>query len=538
MTAMDDTLPRVPGSAPLQNGVWSLVLPGAERLLCRAETPPAFLGELARRGTRIDIVSRCAHESWRESALAGTDGVRCLWEPDADVDYDAAMIWDPVRGDDVRNWLLSLHALRALPRELALWSRNPLQHAGAPHWWRMDGWLDRRGWRPGAAYLGLPEPERVRQLVDWDAYTRTALVRHRRSDQAWKAWMTRRPAWRWMQPARLRRASLHSVTPAPSILESVLADVACASNASPYVERILSSPNGAAIVVLHLLAAGGARRAVLKIPFAATADARVARNAAALEWIGARSAALGRWNATAPRFLARGTSNGWFWTLEEWVEGSDAQSWDPAAKDGATTQLGDYLGHLASLGQPARALDDAGLAVLCGNALGAASALLPRTLAERLQVVRARLYDALRGVPVPLVPRHGDFKLENVLGDAARPETWRVLDWELWTAQGAPLLDAWHLVASRRARDAGCAMGSAVRRWLLAGELNPHEHQLVQRLAQGLDPRYVELSPVLYWLDRIGPIAARGDWPTPAWASTNVAQVLDVLVARTVEVGA
>jgi hypothetical protein len=52
-----------------------------------------------------------------------------------------------------------------------------------------------------------------------------------------------------------------------------------------------------------------------------------------------------------------------------------------------------------------------------------------------------------------------------------------------------------------------------------------------------LDPRYVELSPVLYWLDRIGPVAARGGWPAPHWETTNVAQVLDALTLRTAEVG-
>lgn len=537
MTAVHETRPRVPGTAPLQNGVWSLVLPGAESLLCRAEAPPAFLGELARRGLRIDIVSRCAHESWSASPLAGVDGVRCLWEPDPDAGYDGALLWDPARGADVRDWLVGLQSLRALPRELALWSRNPLHQPGAPHWWRVDGWLDRRGWQPGTAYLGLPEPERVRQLVDWDAYTRTTLVRHRRSDRAWKTWMTRQPAWRWMQPARLRRASLHSVTPTPSVLEKVLNDVAAACNAAPYVERILASPNGVAIVILHLLAFSGARRAVLKIPYAETADARVARNADGLEWIAARRTALGRWGRTAPELLARGIRDGWLWTLEEWVAGADAQGWDAAGKDAGTVELGDYLAQLAALGTPARPLDEAGLNVLCGNALGAASALMPRAFAERLQSVRTHLYEALRGVPVPLVPRHGDFKLENVLGEAGRTDTWRVLDWELWQPQGAPLLDAWHLVASRRARDAGCAMGSAVRRWLLAGELNAHERALVQRLAQGLDPRYVELSPVLYWLDRIGPVAARGGWPAPQWETANVAQVLDALTARTAEVG-
>jgi hypothetical protein len=146
-----------------------------------------------------------------------------------------------------------------------------------------------------------------------------------------------------------------------------------------------------------------------------------------------------------------------------------------------------------------------------------------------MRAVGHHLFATLRGVAVPLVPRHGDFKLENVLGRATVPESWRVLDWELSVARGLPLLDAWHLIASRRARDHGCAMGTAVRRWLLAGALAPHERALLERLARGLDPRFVEVSPILYWLDRIGPVAARGAWPEPGWEMTNVARVLDSL---------
>src|SRR5262249_19002773 len=147
--------------------------------------------------------------------------------------------------------------------------------------------------------------------------------------------------------------------------------------------------------------------------------------------------------------------------------------------------------------------------------------------------------DALRDVPVPLVLRHGDFKLENVLGAPDDESTWRILDWELWTPRGLPLLDAWHLIAARRAREADCSMGTVVRRWLLPGQLEPFEKQLIARCAQGLDARYVEVSPILYWLDRIGPIAARGAWPSAGWETANIAPVLEALAAvRPVEVEA
>jgi hypothetical protein len=67
---------------------------------------------------------------------------------------------------------------------------------------------------------------------------------------------------------------------------------------------------------------------------------------------------------------------------------------------------------------------------------------------------------------------------------------------------------------------------------------------MIDRCAVGLDPRYVALTPLLYWLKRIGPVAARGSWPAPGWERRNVLAVLDAAeqamaraAAESVEVG-
>jgi hypothetical protein len=148
------------------------------------------------------------------------------------------------------------------------------------------------------------------------------------------------------------------------------------------------------------------------------------------------------------------------------------------------------------------------------------------------------LHQHLEGVPVPSVARHGDFKLENVLGVPSAPESLRILDWELWSPSGLPLLDLWHLLVSRRARAAGQALGTTIARWLLPGALSPEERSLVERASSGLDPRYVSVSPLLYWLDRIGPVAARGTWPARGWARVNVLGVLDVAERFAAEIAA
>jgi hypothetical protein len=199
--------------------------------------------------------------------------------------------------------------------------------------------------------------------------------------------------------------------------------------------------------------------------------------------------------------------------------------------------LADLLLSLAGRAEAPRALDAESLDRIVGGPVRRAASLLDDESARRLHALGASLRDALLGVPVRRVPRHGDFKLENVLGRPFAPETFRILDWELWTPCGLPLLDAWHLVASNRAREQGCSMGKAVERWLVPGELAVSERGVIEALGRELDARYVALSPLLYWLDRVGPVAARGAWPQGGWERANLLPVLDTgigLVERTV----
>src|SRR5262249_49977994 len=226
-------------------------------------------------------------------------------------------------------------------------------------WWRIDGWIEHRGWRLGQAFLGLPEPDRVRQLVEWHAYPQTHLLGEDRTEQRWKTWVEKQGPWRWTLPSRLRRGSLPTVTPAPSWLAAIVNDVARNRAAAPHVERIMVSPNGIAIVVLQLLGADGSELAVLRIPLAPSSEPRVAHNARALDWLEGRAPVFAQWARSWPALHARGTTQGWGWTLEEHTAGTDAQSWPDAAKRHAMQVLAGFLDRLAPVARPPRPPPDA-----------------------------------------------------------------------------------------------------------------------------------------------------------------------------------
>ncbi len=231
--------------------VWSLVLPPAAHVLCHAHEPPAVVRALARRGARVDVVTRCDLETWLQGAPQLPGRVRGLWEPDGDVEYDLALLWDPATARDVESWLVALQSLPLPPREIALWTRNRWRGARAPHWFGCDHALRRAGWRPGRADLALPDADRVRQLVAWDAYTTTTLVRHARTHRPWKERLEKSVAGRLLQPARLRLATLPGIAPSASALDGILTSAGASWDRIAQGERLLVSPIGVAIAIVE-----------------------------------------------------------------------------------------------------------------------------------------------------------------------------------------------------------------------------------------------------------------------------------------------
>jgi len=505
--------------------VWSLLLPPSAHVLCHAQEPPPVVRALARRGARVDVVTRCDLETWLQAAPQLPGRVRGLWEPDADVEYDLALLWDPATVREVKVWLEALQALPLPPREIALWTRNRFRGARAPHWFDCDRVLRRAGYRAARADLALPDADRVRQLVGWNAYTTTPLVRHARTHRPWKERLEKSVAGRLLQPARLRLATLPGIAPCASAFERILESAAGTWERIARVERLLVSPNGVAIAIVE--SEHGAR-AVLKTAYRAAAEGRVARNASALIFLTDQATRLDAWSGVAPALLAQGTSGAWTFTLEEHVRGTPLQSWAPTEAAAALPRAAAFLAALGTLGDRPQRIAPEFLERTSGAAVRATCALLAPDQASRLQRIWESILERLAGVAVPLVPRHGDFKLENILGEPGS-SAMRVLDWELWTPRGLPLLDAWHLIGSRRARAAGVSLGEGLRRWILPADLDAHERALLHSLASELDPRFVAVTPLLYWLDRLGPIAARGAWPSPVWAETNVARVLEAV---------
>jgi SAM-dependent methyltransferase/Ser/Thr protein kinase RdoA (MazF antagonist) len=95
-----------------------------------------------------------------------------------------------------------------------------------------------------------------------------------------------------------------------------------------------------------------------------------------------------------------------------------------------------------------RALTRADFESITGRALGIAAARYPAAAGAAARLRKA-LEHVLVGPAVPLTWQHGDFKLENVIFDAAGRQVRAIIDWELAAREGLPLVDLLYLLAYR-----------------------------------------------------------------------------------------
>jgi len=303
------------------------------------------------------------------------------------------------------------------------------------------------------------------------------------------------------------------------------------------IQNTLVSPNGTTIVLVNCLGTSKYTKAVLKIPYLASTESRLQNNVSALRWTVNPFVKLGKWSKIAPLLLSEGRVDGRVYSVEEHVEGVEAQLWNKKSQLAAMEYLHEFLEALANLSGPEQTASTL-VEQLYGDKFIAVKHLLQPSSAQHLQLLWEITHKRLHSTKIPLVPRHGDFKLENALGNPIQPRSLRVLDWELWSEQGLPLLDSIHLLLSRRRRECGASIGAAIRRWLLHGGLDSTEKRLLQGLTVSLDPEYVNSIPFLYWLDCTGPIALQGQWPSGEWARRNVYEVLAELDGADAEVWA
>lgn len=150
---------------------------------------------------------------------------------------------------------------------------------------------------------------------------------------------------------------------------------------------------------------------------------------------------------------------------------------------------------------------------------------------ERMEAIEAAVREGLYGEETPLVWRHGDYKLENLLVHPRSFEIRGVIDWDLSSERGLPLLDLFHLLVHRDRVQKGRPTHEAILEKVLCFNLDPFETERVSEYLEALriPPSQVPALAILYWVDhivyRITPQPKRLEW----WVHENIVKAIECL---------
>jgi len=289
------------------------------------------------------------------------------------------------------------------------------------------------------------------------------------------------------------------------------------------------------MTVLTLAAPGRPPAAVLKLPRTEPAAASLRREKQVLRSL-QQDVRLGGWSGLLPTVLASGEVAGRPYLVQKAISGAQGATLlargAPAAELllAATSAIGDLHRHTAT----PRIVDESLLEHVLGTPVEEVRSAMPKlregARAAAVDHIERDVTASLAGRTVPVGWIHGDFAPTNILFSEEGTTVSGVVDWELATPAGLPLLDVLQLLISTRMLLGSCELGDVVAGLLEGDGWGPEEAAVLAAAASGLPGEPLELRPLLLlcWLDHVrGNLRkSRRYLRSPLWSRANVDPVL------------
>ncbi|MEW6003089.1 MAG: phosphotransferase, partial [Nitrospirota bacterium] len=151
--------------------------------------------------------------------------------------------------------------------------------------------------------------------------------------------------------------------------------------------------------------------------------------------------------------------------------------------------------------------------------------LLNKTVLNGSASLDTYLRKKLYGEEIPLVLQHGDLKLENILLDPETAAINGIIDWDLAELNGLPLLDIFHLLASRRRVLERRGLEDIITDIIIPLNFSNWEKEVFQKYMEtlGIERRLLAPFAVLYWLHHINKrIRLNFMKKHPVWIEKNI----------------
>jgi aminoglycoside phosphotransferase (APT) family kinase protein len=151
-------------------------------------------------------------------------------------------------------------------------------------------------------------------------------------------------------------------------------------------------------------------------------------------------------------------------------------------------------------------------------------------LSSDFHEVETALIRNTAGHEIPLIWRHGDFNVNNVLFHPTNIDVAGVVDWEEGRALGLPLQDLLHFILSVHRQRHGWSIGQAVIRALEGRLLDIDEQSAIERYCDKLALSQALFVPllVMHWAEHACSLSKKaGSLLTQKWLEENLFMPLD-----------
>ena len=297
------------------------------------------------------------------------------------------------------------------------------------------------------------------------------------------------------------------------------------------LSRYYVRPKGVAVLVGA--ADGDAPGMIVRLPLDERAEATCRLHHDAIRTLAADERIPTELRALFPQPIDDGSFEGQPYFAESGVPGEVGRvyySRSTRRYDRAIVSAAEVLCALRRATETPVLMDAAALNALCLQWLDELCGLVAEERRAPLVAMARFLERTLAGTTLPLGWHHGDYDFANLLYGPDDAVT-GVLDFEVFSARGLPLIDLMVLLARRPIRQRGFAFGTLFARAILGRTLPPLEKGILEREMQtlGVDEALYQALALCCWLNHLR--LRRDTWlvRSPSWLDENLHEVLEIV---------
>ncbi len=277
-----------------------------------------------------------------------------------------------------------------------------------------------------------------------------------------------------------------------------------------------------------------AKKMVINIPMNPYANERLRENAAILDNLHNSGKIPAEMLKQIPRNVLSGEMDGEYYYVEEMLDGVPGEGLPIPRKDQKKLIRAAFDG-LVALHQADcsnTTIDDQLFEEHFARPLReVASFFGSREEQQKIDGLIGKLQKMLVGKALPMVWRHGDFSLKNLLFDTDKMTLSGMIDWDLSEQHSLPLIDVLQLLIRTKMTGERTSFKKTLMKYLYPANFSGFEAELIEEYLAtfNIDSALIKPISIIYWISRIQPHVGSFKDLDVVWVQDNFKEMLSYI---------